>query len=111
LDIDGTAIEVDPGNNKTYMAVYAADGTVITENGIYMCNIDGTAISKIGDFGTKATWGMTIDHELGKLFWSYKISNSAPDGKIVRSNLDGTGLEDFITGISPHAMQIVWIKL
>jgi len=111
LDIDGTAIEVDFETSKTYMAVYAVDGTQITENGIYMCNLDGTGISKIGDFGTKATWGMTMDNELKKLFWAYKISNSAPDGKIVRANMDGTGLEDFITGVSPHAMQIVWIKL
>jgi DNA-binding beta-propeller fold protein YncE len=111
LDIDGTAIEVDTENNKTYMAVYAADGTVITENGIYMCNTDGTALSKIGDFGSKATWGMTMDKELKKLYWAYKISNSAPDGKIVRANMDGTGLEDYVTGVSPHAMQIVWIKL
>jgi len=111
LDIDGTAIEVDFGTGKTYMAVYAVDGTQVTENGIYMCNLDGTGISKIGDFGTKATWGMTMDNELKKLFWAYKISNSAPDGKIVRANMDGTGLEDFITGVSPHAMQIVWIKL
>jgi hypothetical protein len=111
LDIDGTAIEVDFGTGKSYMAVYGVDGTAITENGVYICNLDGTGISKIGDFGSKATWGMTIDHESDKLFWGYKISNSAPDGKIVRSNLDGSGLEDFVTGVSPHAMQIVWIKL
>ena len=111
LDIDGTAIEVDTETGKTYMAVYGVAGTAITENGIYMSNTDGTGISKIGDFGVKATWGMTSDHELGKLFWGYKISNSAPDGKIIRANMDGTGQEDYITGVSPHAMQIVWIKL
>lgn len=111
LDIDGTAIEVDFANNKTYMAIYGYAGELVTENGIYMCNIDGTALSKIADFGTKATWGMTMDTELQKLFWAYKISNSAPDGKIVRANMDGTGQEDFITGVSPHAMQVVWIKL
>jgi PKD repeat protein len=111
LDIDGTAIEVDTETGITYMAIYGADGTPVTENGINMCNIDGTALSKIADFGTKATWGMTMDTELKKLFWAYKISNSAPDGKIVRANMDGTGQEDFITGVSPHAMQIVWIKL
>jgi PKD repeat protein len=110
-DIDGTAIEVNFETGKTYMAVYGVTGTPVTENGIYICNLDGTALSKIGDFGSKATWGMTMDHELGKLFWGYKISNSAPDGKIIRSNLDGTGQEDFITGVSPHSMEIVWIRL
>lgn len=110
-DIDGTAIEVDTQNGKTYLAVFGVTGTPITENGMYMCNPDGSGISKIGEFGSKATWGITIDHELGKLFWGYKISNSAPDGKIIRANLDGTGQEDYITGVSPHSMEIVWIKL
>ncbi|MBL7906022.1 MAG: PKD domain-containing protein [Bacteroidales bacterium] len=110
-DIDGTALEVDTETNKVYMAVYAVDGTAITENGIYICNTDGTDLAKIGDFGSKATWGMTIDHQRDKLFWGYKISNSAADGKIVRSNLDGSGQEDWVTGVSPHAMQIAWIKL
>lgn len=110
-DIDGTGIEVDVENGKTYMAIFGVAGTPVTENGIYVCNNDGTAISKIGEFGSKATWGLTIDHELGKLFWGYKISNSAPDGKIIRANLDGTGQEDYITDLSPHSMEIVWIRL
>jgi hypothetical protein len=54
---------------------------------------------------------MTIDHKRNKLFWGYKISNSNPDGKIIRSNLDGSGQEDWLTGVSPHAIQVVWIKL
>jgi PKD repeat protein len=111
VEIDGTAIEVDTETNKTYMAVYGVAGTTITENGIYICNTDGSNLSKIGDFGSKATWGIAIDHERDKLFWGYKISNSAPDGKIIRSNPDGSGQEDWLTGVSPHAMQIVWIKL
>jgi hypothetical protein len=110
-DIDGTAIEVDTETGKIYMAVYAVDGTAITENGIYICNIDGSNLAKIGDFGLKATWGIAIDHERDKLFWGYKITNSEPDGKIIRANLDGSGQEDWLTGVSPHAMQIVWIKL
>lgn len=110
-DIDGTAIEVDFNTGKTYLAAYGVAGTPITENGIYQCNLDGSALVKIGDFGSKATWGMTIDHQRNKLFWGYKISNSNPDGKIVRSNLDGSGQEDWLTGVSPHAIQVVWIKL
>jgi hypothetical protein len=93
------------------MALYAAAGTAAPENGIYMCNIDGTSLVKIGDYGTKATWGVTIDYKNNKLFWGYKISNSDPDGKIIRSNLDGSSPEDWLTGVSPHAMTIVQIKL
>jgi hypothetical protein len=109
--IDGTAIEVDFANGKTYMALYAAAGTVATENGIYMCNIDGTGVVKIGDYGSKATWGVTIDYTRNKLIWGYKVSNSDPDGKIIRANMDGTDPEDWITGVSPHAMTVAWVKL
>lgn len=110
-DIDGTAIEVNTATGLVYMAVYAVAGTAITANGIYMCKTDGTQLSKIGDFGSKATWGMTMDDKRNKLFWGYKITNADPDGKIIRSNLDGSGQEDWLTGVSPHAMQIAWIKL
>ena len=109
--IDNTALEVDFATGKTYMAVYASTGTLVTENGIYMCNMDGSSLSKIGDYGAKATWGVAIDYTRSKLFWSYKMSNSAPDGKIVRANLDGSGVEDWLTGVSPHAITVVWIKL
>jgi len=111
LDIDGTAIEVDTETGKVYIAGYASAGTVMPENGIYVSNTDGSQLSKIGEYGSKATWGITIDHKRSKLFWAYKISNSAPDGKIIRSNLDGSDPEDWLTGVSPHAMQVAWIKL
>lgn len=110
-DIDGTAIEVDFVAGKVYMAVYGSDGTAVPENGIFMCNLDGSGLVQIGDYGTKATWGMAIDNKRGKIFWGYKISNSNPDGKIIRANADGSNQEDWITGVSPHAMTAVWIKL
>ena len=110
-DVDGTAIEVNTETGKVYIAGYASAGTVMPENGIYMSNIDGTQLSKIGEYGSKATWGIAIDHKRSKLFWSYKISNSAADGKIVRSNLDGSGVEDWLIGVSPHSIEVAWIKL
>lgn len=110
-DIDGTAIEVDTETNKVYMTVYGVDGSAITDNGLYSCNTDGSGLAKIGDFGSKASWGIAIDHQRNKLLWGFKNSNAAPDGKIMRSNLDGSGQEDWLTGISPHAMYIGWVKL
>ncbi len=110
-DVDGTALEMDFRNGKAYLVLYGSAGTVATENGIFMCNLDGTSLTKIGDYGTKATWGITLDDKRNKLFWGVKNSNAAPDGKIIRANLDGSGQEDWITGVSPHAMTIVWIKL
>jgi len=110
-DIDGTAIEVNAETGKVYIAGYASTGTVMPENGIYMSNTDGTQLSKIGEYGSKATWGIAIDHKRNKLLWGYKISNAAPDGKILRSNLDGSELEDWLVGVSPHAMEVAWVKL
>jgi PKD repeat protein len=110
-DVDGTAIEMDFRNGKAYLVLYGSAGTVAPENGVFMCNIDGTNLTQIGTYGTKATWGITIDEKRNKLIWGVKMSNSSPDGKIVRANLDGSGLEDWITGVSPHAMTVAWIKL
>lgn len=110
-DIDGTAIEVDSEHAKLYLAIYDDPNTTEDENGIYWCNMDGSSLAKIGEYGLRATWGIAVDHEHQKLFWSFKDSNSDPDGKIVRANLDGSGAEDWITGVSPHAMEVVWIKL
>jgi PKD repeat protein len=110
-DIDGTAIEVDSEHAKIYLAIYDDPNTTEDEDGIWWCNMDGSELNKIGDYGLKATWGIAVDHEHQKLFWSYKDSSSDPDGKIVRANLDGSGAEDWITGVSPHAMEVVWIKL
>lgn len=110
-DIDGTAIEVDLFTKKVYITAFGVAGTPIIEDGLYMCNTDGSSLSKIGDFGSKATWGIAADHKRKKLFWGYKISNSGQDGKIIRSNMDGSAQEDWVKGVSPHAMQIAWIKL
>jgi len=110
LDIDGTALEADFETGKAYLAIYASE-TPLYDYGIYSCNIDGSDLLKIADYGSKATWGIAIDKENAKLFWSYKMSNTAADGKIIRANLDGTGQEDWITGVNPNAMTISWIKL
>jgi PKD repeat protein len=110
-DIDGTAIEVNTETGKVYFAGYADATTVMPVNGIYMSNIDGSQLSKIGDYGTKATWGIGIDNKRGKLFWGVKNDNKLQNGKIIRSNLDGTEQEDWVTETNPNAMQVVWIKL
>ncbi|MFZ2898239.1 MAG: PKD domain-containing protein [Saprospiraceae bacterium] len=110
-DVDGTALEMDFVNNKAYLVLYGSAGTVAPENGVFMCNFDGSDLTQIGDYGSKATWGITIDYERNKLFWGHKISNADPDGKIIRANLDGSNPEDWLTGVSPHAMAVVWIRL
>ncbi len=110
-DVDGTAIEVNTATGKVYIAAYNDFGPSMPDLAIYQCNMDGSSIKKIGDCGTKATWGIAIDNKRNKLFWSVKISNAGADGKIIRANLDGSGAEDWLKGLSPHAMQVVWVQL
>lgn len=110
-DVDVTAIETDFSNGVIYLAGYASAGTLIPDNGIYSCRLDGTNLAKIGDYGLKATWGIALDQKRSKLFWAFKNSNSDPDGKIVRSKLDGTEQEDWLININPVAMTVAWIKL
>ena len=110
-DVDGTAIEVDTETGRVYIAAYNDYGPTMPDMAIYSCNIDGTSVSKIGDLGTKATWGIAIDNKQDKLFWGVKNHNTTPNGKIIRSNMDGTGQEDWIIDVNPNAMQAVWIKL
>jgi PKD repeat protein len=109
-DIDGTAFEADFETGKAYLAIYASE-TPLYDFGIYSCNLDGSDLLKIGDYGDKATWGVAIDLERGKLFWSFKMSNTAADGKIIRANLDGSGQEDWVTEVNPNAMCVAWVKL
>jgi PKD repeat protein len=110
-DVDGTAIEVNTETGKVYIAAYPDYGPTMAEMAIYSCNPDGSSVSKIGDCGSKATWGIAIDSKREKLFWSVKNHNTTANGKIIRSNLDGTGQEDWIIDVNPNAMQAVWIKL
>jgi hypothetical protein len=52
-----------------------------------------------------------MDPKRSKVYWAVKNSNNDPDGKIVRSNFDGTGLEDVVIDTNPVAMTIGWVKL
>ena len=76
-----------------------------------MFNMDASSLSMIGEYGGKATWGVAIDFTNSKLFWGFKESNSDPDGKFIRSNLDGSSVEDWVVGVSPHAITVAWVKL
>lgn len=109
--IDATALAVDFVNQKMYFAAYGSAGSACTENGIYMSDIDGNNIVKIGDFGAKATWGIAVDNLTNKVFWAFKATNADPDGKIMRANLDGTNQEDWLTNINPNAVVIAKVKL
>jgi len=110
-DVDVTAIDADFSSGTLFLAGYASEGTLIETHGIYTCKLDGSNLVKIGDYGLKATWGVAVDPKRSKLYWAVKNSNNNPDGKIVRSNFDGTGLEDVVIDSNPVAMTIGWVKL
>ncbi len=102
--VDGTAIALDTKNGKIYFAAYGVTGSQVTIDGIYQSDINGTNITKIGNFGSKATWGMAVDMMENNIFWGFKASSAGADGKIIKANLDGTGQVDYLTGINPNGM-------
>ncbi len=91
---NGGAIALDVENNKMYYADY--------EKGICMANLDGSAETVIApEMTDNYCWGMDIDLDAGKLYWSDKVN-----GIIFRSDLDGGNKEEFITGCNPYAIAI-----
>ncbi|MCF8364233.1 MAG: PKD domain-containing protein [Bacteroidales bacterium] len=91
---NGGAMALDVENNKMYYADF--------DKGICVANLDGSdeiviAAEMIGIF----CWGMDVDLDAGKIYWSDKTNL-----KIVRANLDGSEKEDFITDCNPYAIAI-----
>jgi len=95
-DIDAGGIAIDTEHGKMYFSDWF--------DGLYMADLDGSNLTVInGDLGGETTfvWGMALDEDAGYLYVSDKISEL-----ILRSNLDGSSSESWITGIYPHAMAI-----
>lgn len=91
---NGGAIALDVENNKMYYADF--------EKGICMANLDGAGETVIAAEMTDTyCWGMAIDLDAGKIYWSDKTN-----GIIVRANLDGSEKEDFVTNCNPYAIAI-----
>ena len=60
---------------------------------------DGTSPLEIASFTTNAD-AVALDLAAGKLYWAARESSSTAISTIWRSNLDGTGVETFLTGHS-----------
>jgi len=91
---NGGAMALDVENNKMYYADY--------DKGICMANLDGSnEVVIAAEMKDIFCWGMAIDLDAGKIYWSDKTNK-----KIVRANLDGSEKEDFVTDVNPHAMDI-----
>lgn len=93
-ETNGGAIALDVENNKMYYADM--------DKGICMANLDGSNEVVIAPEMTDIyCWGMAIDHDAGKIYWSNKTN-----GVIIRANLDGSEKEEFITDCNPYAIAI-----
>lgn len=91
---NGGAMALDVANNKMYYADY--------DKGICMSNIDGSdEIIIAAEMKDVFCWGMAIDHDAGKIYWSNKTN-----GIIIRANLDGTEKEEFVSGVNPYALAL-----
>lgn len=95
-DIDGGGIAIDLEHDKMYFSDWF--------NGLYMADLDGSNPTVINaDLGGESTfvWGLALDEDAGYLYISDKITEV-----ILRSQLDGSNSENWVTDIYPHAMTI-----
>ncbi|HNQ26573.1 MAG TPA: PKD domain-containing protein [Aquaticitalea sp.] len=88
----GYALMVDTVNNRIYFDDQNDDM-------LKVANLDGTNIQTVDTNGTRI-YGMDIDHEEGKIYWSGRDS-----GALYRANFDGSDQEVLLSGIaSPRGM-------
>jgi PKD repeat protein len=95
-DMDAGGIAIDLENGKMYFSDWF--------DGLYMANLDGSDLTLINaDLGGETTfvWGLALDEDEGNLYVSDKITEV-----ILKSQLDGSNSENWITDIYPHAMTI-----
>eukprot|EP01029_Cantina_marsupialis_P026909 TRINITY_DN737_c0_g1_i3.p1 TRINITY_DN737_c0_g1~~TRINITY_DN737_c0_g1_i3.p1 ORF type:complete len:2244 (+),score=214.02 TRINITY_DN737_c0_g1_i3:8645-15376(+) len=109
-DIDGTnlvtlrssvpayGIAVDPSGGKMYYTTFK-DG----DYSFYVANLDGTGTPTQVYTGGDEPEGVALDLVNGKVYFS---DPGASIQKIMRCNLDGSGLEDFRTGIRARSLAV-----
>lgn len=78
-------IDLDPAQGKMYFTDFIA-------HRIYRANLDGSGIQTLISSGLTFPCGIALDSMGGKMYW-------ADAGRIRRANLNGTGMEDLVTGL------------
>ena len=90
----GIALDVSGGK------MYWTDG--VTEK-IQRANLDGSTVKDLITHGLDSPWGIALDIPNGKMYWTHMDWNSTTEewtnGKIQRANLDGSDVEDIVTGL------------
>jgi PKD repeat protein len=94
-DMEGGSTRVI--GDRIYFDHYVASGDIQLKS----ANLDGTGISTLTTGITKVVFGLGYDHESNKIFWGDRNA-----GKIMRSNLDGSGIEPWYvsSGSSPRGI-------
>ena len=75
---------------------------------LYRCTPDGASQELLLTLDThNYVRGLALDPVGGKIYWSSSDGYVAGNGKIRRANLDGTGVEDLVTGmIYPYGIAL-----
>lgn len=94
-----------------------------TSHAIHRSDLDGTSLELVHSTGANEPVGLSLDLSAGKVYWTELIPapnlNVSPLGRVVRANLDGTGVEavtgdDLITptGIDLHPTtgKLFWVN-
>ena len=89
-------IALDIAGGKMYWADWLTDK-------IQRANLDGSNVEDLITSGLDAPGRIALDIASGKMYWTHTDWNSATEkftnGKIQRANLNGTEVEDLITGL------------
>ena len=90
------SIALDIAGGKMYW-------TDVDGDNIRRANLDGSNVEDLITSGLSSPWGIALDIAGGKMYWAHKDYNPATrkhtNGKIQRANLNGTEVEDVITGL------------
>jgi sugar lactone lactonase YvrE len=112
--VEPDGIEVDLDNKKLYWTDMgegaALENSIEADSGkIVRANLDGTNIENIVPVGITSTpKQLALDVKGGKVYWSDRgdVANERFNPKIMRANLDGSGVETLVSDdlISPVGM-------
>jgi hypothetical protein len=82
-------IALDTGSGKMYWTEFSSAR-------IRRANLDGTGIEDLVTTGLSHVNGIALDLAAGKMYW---CDGSAINGEIDRANLDGTSIQNVVTGL------------
>lgn len=87
---DASGIALDVAGEKIFWACGSA---------IKCARLDGTQIQTLVELSMTKTRGIALDLSAGKMYWT-EFTGEPDTTRIRRANLDGSVVEDFVTGLS-----------